>query len=236
MFQRDHTQNFQHFWGEGGETSAKQTFLTQLLSAKSRAEISPDGENRVGQRSEQATDFFKEKIRAATTAKPRRGGAPEKACFFGEKEAKRPQSRRFSPNSFWPKAGPKFRLTAKTELGEGRSSDDCKATKGRGPQKCLLFWGEGGETSAKQTFLTQLFSAKSKAEISPDGENRVGRRSEQATDFFKEKIGAATTAKPRRGWGPRKSLLFWGEGGMTERMRKARPKPGFQAVEKPSIL
>ena len=98
------------------------------------------------------------------------------------------------------------------------------------------FWGEGGETSAKQTFLTQLLSAKSRAEISPDGENRVGRRSEQATDFFKEKIGAATTAKPRRGWGPRKSLLFWGEGGMTERMRKARPKPGFQAVEKPSIL
>ena len=167
MFQRDHTQNCQYFCGEGGETSAKQRFLTQLFSAKSRAEISPDGENRVGRRSEQATDFFKEKIGAATTAKPRRGGAPEKACFFGEKEAKRPQSRRFSPNSFWPKAGPKFRLTAKTELGEGRSSDDCKATKGRGP---------------------------------------------------------------------RKSLLFWGEGGMTERMRKARPKPGFQAVEKPSIL
>ena len=161
---------------------------------------------------------------------------PKIASIFGEKEAKRPQSRRFSPNSFRPKAGPKFRLTAKTELGEGRSSDDCKAPKGRGPQKCLLFWGEGGETSAKQTFLTQLFSAKSRAEISPDGENRVGRRSEQATDFFKEKIGAATTAKPRRGWGPRKSLLFWGEGGMTERMRKARPKPGFQAVEKPSIL
>ena len=100
MFQREHTQNCQYFWGEGGETSAKQTFLTQLFSAKSRAEISPDGENRVGRRSEQATDFFKEKIGAATTAKPRRGGAPKKACFFGEKEAKRPQSRRFSPNSF----------------------------------------------------------------------------------------------------------------------------------------
>ena len=167
MFQRDHTQNCQYFWGEGGETSAKQRFLAQLFSAKSRAEISPDGENRVGRRSEQ-----------------RRLQSPE----------------------------------------------------GAGPRKCLLFWGEGGETSAKQRFLTQLFSTKSRAEISPDGENRVGRRSEQATDFFKEKIGAATTAKPRRGWGPRKSLLFWGEGGMTERMRKARPKPGFQAVEKPSIL
>ena len=122
MFQRDHTQNCQYFWGEGGETSAKQRFLTQLFSAKSRAEISPDGENRVGRRSEQATDFFKEKIGAATTAKPRRG---------------------------W------------------------------GPRKSLLFWGEGGETSAKQTFLAQLFLAKSKAEISPDGENRVGRRPEQ---------------------------------------------------------
>lgn len=86
MFQRDHTQNCQYFWGEGGETSAKQRFLTQLFLAKSRAEISPDGENRVGRRSEQATDFFKEKIGAATTAKPRRGGAPENACFFGEKE------------------------------------------------------------------------------------------------------------------------------------------------------
>lgn len=41
--------------------------------------------------------------------------------YFGEKEAKRPQSRRFSPNSFWPKAGPNFRLTAKTELGKGRN-------------------------------------------------------------------------------------------------------------------
>ena len=122
MFQRDHTQNCLHFWGEGGETSAKQRFLTQLFSAKSRAEISPDGENRVGRRSEQATDFFKEKIGAVTTAKLRRG---------------------------W------------------------------GPRKSLLFWGEGGETSAKQRFLIQLFSAKSRAEISPDGENRVGRRSEQ---------------------------------------------------------
>ena len=133
---------------------------------------------------------------------------PKIASIFGEKEAKRPQSRRFSPNSCRPKAGPKFRLTAKTELGEGRSSDDCKAPKGRGPQKCLHFWGEGGETSAKQTFLTQLLSAKSRAEISPDGENRVGRRSEQATDFFKEKIGAATTAKPRRGGAPEKACFF----------------------------
>lgn len=88
---------------------------------------------------------------------------PKISSIFGEKEAKRPQSRGFSSNSFRPKAGPKFRLTAKTELGEGRSSDDCKAPKGRGPRKSLLFWGEGGAE-------------------------------EQATDFFKEKIGAATTA------------------------------------------
>ena len=46
---------------------------------------------------------------------------PKISSIFGKKEAKRPQSRRFSPNSCRPKAGPKFRLTAKTELGKGRS-------------------------------------------------------------------------------------------------------------------
>ena len=66
---------------------------------------------------------------------------PKIASIFGEKEAKRPQSRRFSPNSFRPKAGPKFRLTAKTELGKGRSSDDCKAPKGLGSPKKLAFLG-----------------------------------------------------------------------------------------------
>ena len=89
---------------------------------------------------------------------PRMDGAPKKPAFLGEEEALHRQSRHSSPNSFRPKAGPKFRLTAKTELGEqrskrlifyfikNRSSDDCNGPKGRGPQKSLLFWGRGGMT------------------------------------------------------------------------------------------
>lgn len=74
MFQRDHTQNRQYFWGEGGETSAKQRFLTQLFLAKSRAEISPDGENRVGRRSEQRR-----------LQSPEGAGPPKMPAFLGRR-------------------------------------------------------------------------------------------------------------------------------------------------------